>query len=235
MNGSGKADWSVVFDMDGVLIDSEVLWDEVITQVAHELGGNWTAETQSAMIGLGMAESCIYMHEHLGFALPPEDISALLDERVQHRYGQGLEATPGAVDLLRALVKNGVPVALASSSSRRLVDAVLEQTHLAPYFSATVAGDEVAHGKPAPEIYFAALAGLGATANRSVAVEDSGNGIRSAAAAGMHVIAVMNADYPVAPDALCLCGQQVKSLTDLSPAQLHRAVVSRSPDVDAVT
>lgn len=209
------------FDQDGVLIDSEGAWDAARRAIVAENGGHWKPEATRAMMGMSAPEWTRYLHDELGVALEPEEIGARVVERLLAGYERELPLVPGAVDAVR-LVAARWPVALASSANREVIDAVLKASGLDGVFGATVAGEEVARGKPAPDIYLEAARRLGVDPTRSAAVEDSSNGLRAAAAAGMTVVAFPNREFPPDPDALELSAVVLDSLDELSPELLER-------------
>ncbi len=208
---------AVVFDMDGVLVDTEHLWDEVREQLTTEWGGRYTPEAQEAMMGMSSTEWSRYLHETVGLREPPETINAEVVRRMLDRYETELPIVPGAVAAVRRLVAGGLRLALASSSNRELIDAVLRRLGLSELFSVAVSSEEVARGKPAPDVYLEAARRLGLDPARCAAVEDSASGIRAAHAAGMRVIVYPNRHYPPAADALALADVVVDSLEELTP------------------
>jgi HAD superfamily hydrolase (TIGR01509 family) len=208
---------AVLFDQDGVLIDSEGAWDAARRAVVAENGGHWKNEATRAMMGMSAPQWSRYVRDELGVALPPEEISDRVVERLLAGYSSELPLLPGAVEAVRRVAARW-PVGLASSANREVIDAVLAQSGLAGVFGATVSGEEVPRGKPAPDIYLEAARRLGVNPARSAAVEDSTNGLRSAAAAGMLVVALPNREFPPAPDALGLAAVVLESLDELSPA-----------------
>jgi HAD superfamily hydrolase (TIGR01509 family) len=214
---------AVVFDLDGVIVDTEHVWDEVREQLTRDWGGRYTPGAQQAMMGMSSPEWSRYMHEVVGLPQAPAEISAEVVRRLLVRYERDLPLVPGAVDVVRALEASGLPLAVASSSNRPLIDAVLRAAGIDDAFQATVSSEEVPRGKPAPDVYLEAARRLGVHAADCVAVEDSANGIRAAHAAGMRVIAYPNRMYPPAPDALALADSVLESL-----AELPAAVVARS-------
>ena len=213
---------AVLFDQDGVLIDSEGAWDDARRAIVTENGGQWKDGATRAMMGMSAPEWSRYMREELGVALSPEDISDRVVARLLAGYERSLPLLPGAVEAVRRIAARW-PVGLASSANREVIDAVLERSGLAGVFGATVSGEEVAHGKPAPDIYLEAARRLGVDPARSAAVEDSSNGLRSAAAAGMLVVALPNREFPPASDALDLAALVLGSLDELSPALFDAA------------
>ena len=208
---------AVFFDQDGVLVDSEGAWDAARRAIVEENGGHWKPEATRAMMGMSAPEWSRYVRDELGVALAPEEISRRVVERLLAGYERSLPLLPGAVEAVRRIAARW-PVALASSANREVIDAVLAASGLAGVFGATVSGEEVARGKPAPDIYLEAARRLGVDPTRSAAVEDSTNGLRAAAAAGMLVVALPNREFPPAPDALDLAAVVLDSLDQLSPA-----------------
>jgi HAD superfamily hydrolase (TIGR01509 family) len=209
----------VVFDMDGVIIDSEQVWDDVREQLAKERGGRWHEGAQAAMMGMSSPEWSAYMHDEIGLRESPEEINAEVVARMLDRYRERLPLIDGALDAVRRLAPE-FRLGVASSSNRPLIAAVLEGAGIADLFDAVVSSEEVAGGKPAPDVYLEAMRRLGARPGRVAAIEDSSNGIRSAHAAGMRVIALPNAHYPPAADALALADAVIAS-----PGELTAAVV----------
>lgn len=214
MTGPGAVA-AVVFDLDGVLLDSEQAWDEVRRGLAADAGLPWPSSATTAMLGMSTAEWSAYLTDVVGVPGPPERVAAAVIDRVAERYRRALPLLPGAVEAVRRLAARW-PLGLASSSPRRLIDAVLAAAGLAGAFRATVSTEEVAAGKPDPAVYEEAVRRLGVVARPAVAVEDSSNGIRSAAAAGLTVVAVPNPHYPPSGDALALTAATVSSLDQLT-------------------
>jgi HAD superfamily hydrolase (TIGR01509 family) len=200
-----------------VLIDSEAVWDYVREQVTRESGGRWHAGAQQAMMGMSSQEWSRYMHDELGVPMEPEEISALVVERLRERYQEHVPLLPGAQDAVRALARRW-PLGLASSSNRPVIDLVLELTELAPCFRTTVSSEEAGRGKPAPDVYLEAARRLAVEPTVCAAIEDSTNGIRSAKAAGMLVAVIPRPDFPPAPEARRLADLALGSLADLPAA-----------------
>jgi HAD superfamily hydrolase (TIGR01509 family) len=186
---------AVVFDLDGVLIESERLWDEARREVVAEHNGTWRDGATAAMQGMSSPEWSSYLHDDLGVDLAPDRIVALVIEQLFERYDRGLPLVPGAMDAVRRVGRRW-PLALASSANRVVIDKVLAVARLQDAFQVTVSSEEVPRGKPAPDVYLEAVRRLGLPPNNCAAVEDSANGIRSAVAAGLHVVAVPNHDFP---------------------------------------
>jgi HAD superfamily hydrolase (TIGR01509 family) len=211
---------AVVFDLDGVLLDTEELWNEARLQIVEERGGRWREDAQRAMMGMSSQEWSPYMHEELGVPDPPEQISAEVVRRLEELYRERLPLIPGALDAVRRLAARW-PLAIASSSNRPLIDLFLELTGTAGLFHATVSSDEVERGKPAPDVYIEAARRLEVDPASCAALEDSENGIRSAAAAGMKVIAIPNRVYPPSAETLALAAVVAASLDEVDAALLE--------------
>jgi HAD superfamily hydrolase (TIGR01509 family) len=207
---------AVVFDLDGLLLDTEQVWDEVREELVRERGGRWHDRAQADMMGMSSPEWSRYLHEELGLAEPPEELNRLVVERMQDRYRDRLPLVDGAVEAVRRLADRW-PLGLASSSNRPLIDLALEEMGVADLFQATVSSEEVERGKPAPDVYLEAARRLGVAPERVAAVEDSEAGIRSAKAAGMRVVAIPNRHFPPSDEALALTDVLLESLAELRP------------------
>ena len=208
---------AVVFDLDGVLLDSEQVWDEVREELVKERGGRWHEQAQTEMMGMSSIEWSRYMHDELDLPEPPEEISAEVVRRLDEVYRKRLPLIDGAREAVERLAARW-PLGLASSSNREVIDLVLDLSGLARYFRVTVSSEEVPRGKPAPDVYLEAARSLGVPPERCAAVEDSHNGIRSAKAAGMRVIAIPNQHYPPGEEALALADVKLGSLAELTPS-----------------
>jgi HAD superfamily hydrolase (TIGR01509 family) len=211
---------AVVFDLDGVIVDSEQVWDDVREQLARERGGAWHEDAQAEMMGMSSPEWSRYMHERIGLAESPQEINDEVVARMLARYRASLPLVDGAVDAVRRLAGEFM-LGVASSSNRPLIELVLERTGTAELFAAVVSSEEVARGKPAPDVYLEAARRLEVEPARCAAIEDSSNGIRAAHAARMRVIAMPNAHYPPAADALKLADVVVGSPAELTPELLR--------------
>lgn len=207
---------AVVFDLDGVVVDSEQVWDEVREGLARRRGGRWSEQAQADMMGMSSTEWSRYLHEVVGLPEPPEEINREVVRLMLARYSERLPLIDGAVAAVKRLAASW-PLGVASSSNRELIDRVLEVSGLAPYFKATVSSEEVERGKPAPDVYLEAARRLSVEPSRGAAIEDSANGIRSAHAAGMHVVAIPNRAFPPPDDALALADVVLKSIGELRP------------------
>jgi HAD superfamily hydrolase (TIGR01509 family) len=217
---------AVAFDLDGVLIDSERVWNAVREQVVRERGGSWRPDATAAMMGMSSPEWSRYMHERLGVQMNATAIAAEVLTRMEDRYRAGPPLIDGAREAVLTLAPRW-PLAVASSANASLIELVLEQTGLRASFAAVVSGEEVTKGKPAPDVYLEAARRLGVHPSRCAAVEDSSNGLRSAAAAHTLVVAVPNRDYPPEPQALALADVVITSLSDLHPQLLEDAAKRR--------
>ena len=212
---------AVIFDLDGVLVDSERVWAEVRETLTRESGGSWQEGSQREMMGMSSLEWSRYMHDELGVPLPPAEISREVVRRVSERYAEGLPLIEGATDAVRRLGTRW-PLGLASSANREIIDRVLDLSDLAPLFATSVSSEEVARGKPAPDVYLEAAARLEVKPTAAAAVEDSTNGLLAARAAGLTVIAVPNRDFPPAKEALAAADLVLDSLHALTPLAVER-------------
>jgi HAD superfamily hydrolase (TIGR01509 family) len=208
---------AVVFDVDGVLIDSEPVWERVRRGLVAGHGGRWPDDAQDRMMGMSTAEWSRYISEDFGAGLAPEQVAELVIAAMTAEYRTHLPLLPGAVGAVRGLSARW-RLAVASSAPKTLIEAVLDASGLRSAFAASVSSEEVTRGKPAPDVYLEAAARLGVQPGNCAAVEDSSNGLRSAAAAGLTVIAVPRPEYPPAPDALGQARVVLGSLTELTPA-----------------
>jgi len=208
---------AIVFDLDGILIDSEHVWDEVRQQLAEERGGRWNDNASRDMMGMSSIEWSRYMRDVVGLNEEPEAISAEVVRRLEDRYRRELPLIPGAEQAVERLAARW-PLALASSSNRELIDLVLESSGLGRYFEASVSSEEVARGKPAPDVFLEAARRLGVGPTSCAAVEDSENGILAAKAADMRTIAIPNPHYPPHEDALAAADVVIASIEELTPA-----------------
>jgi HAD superfamily hydrolase (TIGR01509 family) len=206
---------AVVFDLDGVLIDSEPVWERVRRELVAERGGHWAPDAQRKLMGMSTQEWARYLSEDLGVGLPPAEVASLVIDRMAASYREHLPLLPGAIEAVHRLAARW-PLGLASSAPAALIDTVLESSGLRPYFQVTMSTEQVPHGKPAPDIYLAVTARLGYSPQDCTAIEDSSNGLRSAAAAGLHVIAIPRPQYPPDPDALATVSLVLPSLADLT-------------------
>jgi HAD superfamily hydrolase (TIGR01509 family) len=216
---------AVIFDLDGVLLDSETAWVDVKREFTQESGGRWKERAKWDMLGMSSTEWSRYMHDELEVPVSPETISSEVADRLAQRYQEHLPLLPGAVEAVRVLAREW-PLAVASSSNRNVIDLALAAAGLADAFRATVSSEEVRRGKPAPDVYLEAARRLAVDPAACVAIEDSTNGIRSADAAGMAVIAVPNEDFPPDPEAVARAALVLDSLEGLSPETVRSLPVA---------
>jgi len=222
---------AVVFDLDGVLLESEQFWVAAKRELTEREGGSWMPAAEHEMLGMSSTEWSAYMHQQLHVPLPAKEIASAVAELLAARYRAALPLIDGADAAVRRLAA-AWPLALASSSNRDTIELVLSLTGWRELFAARVSSEEVARGKPAPDVYLEALRRLAAPAGRCVAVEDSDAGIRSAYSAGLSVIAIPNRAFPPPPATLALAALELQTITQLDRhavlAALERAAGARS-------
>jgi HAD superfamily hydrolase (TIGR01509 family) len=206
---------AVIFDMDGVLIDSEPAWEEARKSLFSEHGLVYPPETTQALMGMNSREWSLYLHGH-GVPLPAEQIVDEVLRRLAASLEQDLHLMPGAERIVRALAARW-PLAIGSSADRAIIELALDLGHLRDAFSVVVSSTEVPRGKPAPDTYLEAAKLLGVEPGACAVVEDSANGIRSGRAAGMRVIAIPNQHFPPPPEALALADVVLRTLEELTP------------------
>jgi HAD superfamily hydrolase (TIGR01509 family) len=212
---------AVVFDLDGVIVDSEQVWDEVRERFVRESGGTYTDAATRAMMGMSSPEWSAYLVDDLGVPMTPAEANAEVVRRMLERYGEAPPLIPGAVDAVRRIGARW-PLAIASSANRELIDVVVAAAGLGDLIRVSVSSEEVGRGKPAPDVYLEAARRLGVEAARCAAVEDSHNGIRSARAAGMRVVAVPNLHFPPDDEALAQADVVLGSIAELTPDVVER-------------
>jgi HAD superfamily hydrolase (TIGR01509 family) len=207
---------AVVFDLDGVIVDSEHVWDAAREALARERGGRWREDAQKDMMGMSSVEWSRYMHDVIGLEDPPEEISAEVVRRLEATYREELPLIDGAPEAVARLAERW-PLGVASSSNRPIIDLVLELSGLDRFFVATVSSEEVERGKPSPDVYLEAVRRLGVGLEQAAAVEDSHNGILAAKAAGMRVVAIPNRHYPPGEGARAEADVVLEDISDLTP------------------
>jgi HAD superfamily hydrolase (TIGR01509 family) len=205
---------AVVFDLDGVIVDSEQVWDEVREAYVVETGGRYSERATREMMGMSSPEWSTYMSEELAVPGTPEEINAAIVERMLARYGEAPPLIPGAVEAVRRIAARW-PLAIASSSNPELIEVVVRAAGLGDVFGIAVSSQEVPRGKPAPDVYLEAARRLGVEPTSCGAVEDSHNGIRSAKAAGMRVVAVPNPHFPPDDEAMAAADVVIGSIAEL--------------------
>jgi HAD superfamily hydrolase (TIGR01509 family) len=211
---------AVVFDLDGVLLQSEEVWDEARRGLAAEQGVEWPAGATEAMMGMSSVEWSRYLHDEVGVPLAPEEINADVLRRVAERYERHPPWIPGALDAVQRIGARW-PLGLATSSNREIIDLLIDRGGLPDLFHATVSSEEVGAGKPAPDVYLEAARRLDAVPERCVAVEDSTNGLLSAHAAGTRVIAIPNPTHPPAERGLRSADLVLESIDELTPTAVE--------------
>jgi len=207
---------AVVFDLDGVIVDSEPVWEEVRRAYVAEHGGTWQPDTQRRLMGMSTGEWAAYLSGELGVGRTAEQVADEVVSEMARRYREHVPLIDGADAVVRRIAARW-PLGLASSSPTRLIAAALDATGLTDAFAVTLSTEETERGKPAPDVYLTVAQRLGVDAARCAAVEDSSNGVRSAAAAGMRVVAVPHGSYPLDPDAAALAAVTLGSVGELTP------------------
>jgi HAD superfamily hydrolase (TIGR01509 family) len=210
---------AVIFDLDGVLVDSEKVWDRARREVAQQAGGTWLPGATEAMQGMSSTEWSAYLRDRLGVHLSTQEINEKVVSSVLALYQDALPLLPGATDAVERMAARW-RLGLASSSNRPVIDVVLDRAQLAPFFDVTVSSEEVPRGKPAPDVYLEAARRLEVIPPSCAVVEDSANGIRAGVAAGMRVVAIPNHDFPPPRDVLAMATVVLPSLKDLNPDAL---------------
>ncbi|PWU43767.1 HAD family hydrolase [Micromonospora globispora] len=212
---------AVLFDLDGVIVDSEPVWEEVRRAYVAAHGGTWQPDTQRRLMGMSTGEWAAYLSGELGVDRNPEQVATEVVAEMTRRYAEHVPLIDDADAVVRRMAARW-PLGLASSSPTRLIAAALAATGLTDAFGATLSTEETARGKPAPDVWLAVAARLGVDPARCVAIEDSSNGVRSAAAAGMRVIAVPHGSYPLDPDAEALAAALLPTIDALTPEVVDR-------------
>jgi beta-phosphoglucomutase-like phosphatase (HAD superfamily) len=210
----------VIFDLDGVLLDSEQIWDKAREEYVREAGGTWHERAQRDMMGMSSTEWARYMHERLGVPRSPQKINRDVVELIAQIYARdGFPIVEGAVDAVERLAAEW-PLGLASSSNRPIIDLVMSSTAFGRYFRATVSSEEVPRGKPNPDVYLRCAVALCALPSRCAGVEDSNNGILALKNAEMRAVAIPNVHYPPSEDALRRADVVLKSIRQLTPESI---------------
>ena len=219
MDGSSPVA-AVIFDLDGVLVDSEAWWDEVRATFARTHDRPWSSDDRAAVMGANSRQWASTIRERLALDLPADEIQRSIVDGVLARYArEPAPAIDGVAEAVRRIAAHH-PVAIASSSHPDVIGAALRATGLVEVFAVVVSSDEVEHGKPAPDVYLEAARRLSVPPDRIVVFEDSINGVRAARAAGMRVVLVPNASIPPAPGTDDLADAVVRRIADLDPVTL---------------
>ncbi|WP_018654430.1 HAD family hydrolase [Actinomadura flavalba] len=219
---------AIVFDLDGVLVDSEPIWEEVRRAYVDEHGGTWQPDTQRRLMGMSTDEWSEYLARDLIGGLSADEVAYGVIDRMSARYMKSVPLLPGAVEAVERLGET-FRLGLASSSPGALIDLLLGQMGVASRFVTTVSTEEVDAGKPAPDGYLAAAARLDVPAPMCLAIEDSSNGVRSAYRAGMHVIAVPRPEYPLDDDAAELVSHTASGLDEVTVDLVRRVGAEERP------
>ncbi|MEU6203497.1 HAD family phosphatase [Micromonospora sp. WP24] len=212
---------AVIFDLDGVIVDSEPVWEEVRRAYVATHGGTWQPDSQRRLMGMSTGEWARYLSGELGVTRTAEQVATEVVDEMTRRYAERVPLIDDADEVVRRIAARW-PLGLASSSPTRLIAATLAETGLTDSFRTTLSTEETARGKPAPDVYLAVARRLGVDPTRCAAVEDSSNGVRSAAAAGMRVVAVPHGSYPLDPDAAQLAAVTLGSVDELTPEVVER-------------
>lgn len=206
---------AVIFDMDGLLVDSEPYWDKARFIMAAEAGVEWNKNDHKAVMGVSTAEWVDYMIERLGLTMAPEVVENHIVDQMVQLYKEQIPFLPGAVETV-ALSASKYPLGLASGSPKKLIEIVTGDERLQNKFQVIVSADEVAHGKPSPDVYLETAKRMSVDAEGCVCLEDSGNGILAGKNAGMRVIAVPDDRFPPDAEKLRVADVVLQSLTDFS-------------------
>ena len=210
---------AVIFDLDGVILDSEERWSQVKKDLVEETGGHWKPEATHAMLGMSSPEWSRYLHDELGVPLSPDEINAAVVARMIEGYRRDLPLIDGAVEAVRRLAERW-PLGLATSANREVIEIVLEAAGLGAAFAAAVSSEEVERGKPAPDVYLEAAARLDVAPGEAAAIEDSTSGLLAAHAAGIAVVAIPNRAFPPSDEALAAADVVLGSISELTPAMI---------------
>jgi HAD superfamily hydrolase (TIGR01509 family) len=213
---------AVIFDMDGVIVESEHLWDQAREDLVKETGGRWGANAQTAMMGMASHEWSVYVRDELEVPLSAEEISREVVGRLETLYREELPLIDGAADAVRAAAEEW-PVAIASSSNRELIDLISDLAGIADVLTVTVSSEEAGRGKPAPDVFLSAAELLSVEPSHCVVIEDSANGIRAGIAAGMSVVAVPNRDFPPEQEVLDLATLVIDRVSEVTNAVIEKA------------
>jgi HAD superfamily hydrolase (TIGR01509 family) len=212
---------AVIFDLDGVIVDSEPVWERVRREYVGEHGGAWQADSQRRLMGMSTDEWSRYLSDELHVDRPPRQVANDVVARMSREYANHVPLIPGATEAVSRLGERW-PLGLASSSPLPLIKTALDAAGLGDAFEVVLSTEDVETGKPAPDIYLAVAERLGVDPTHCVAIEDSSNGVRSAAAAGMAVIAVPHTAYPLDDDAADKATRTLHSLDELATADIDR-------------
>ena len=212
---------AVIFDLDGLLLDSESAWDDGRRALVAEHGPEWPGGATEAMLGMSSPEWSRYVRDELRVPLEPDEISDRVVAHVLERYEERLPLLPGAEQAVARIAARW-PLALASSSNKQVIDRVMQASGWGEVFQAWVSSEEVGRGKPAPDVFLEAALRLDADPADAAGIEDSNNGILAARAAGLRVIAIPNHEFPPSAEALAAAHAVLGSLDELTPSVIER-------------
>lgn len=206
---------AVIFDMDGVLVDSEVYWDKSRVEFAKDRGKVWTDEFQRLAMGQSTVGWAKVMKDKLDLEESIDDIIIEMKQRVIAHYEERMPTRPGAIESVKHM-KEHFRVGLASGSPTEIIKAVLRITGLDQIFEVMIYGDDIPNGKPAPDIYIEAMKQLGVTPDVTVGIEDSANGVRALKNAGMYAVAAPSPDFPLPDEILAMVDAHITTLEDFN-------------------
>jgi HAD superfamily hydrolase (TIGR01509 family) len=207
---------AVVFDLDGILVQSEELWDQARRELAQSHGIDWPDQATDAMMGMSSKEWSKYVHDEVGVPDPPEEINRKVLAWVEDRYRKDLPWIEGAREAVKRMAAK-YPLGLATSSNREIIDLVMEVGQFSNLIQVTVSSEEVERGKPAPDVYLEVMKRMQVDPKNAAAIEDSTNGLLAAHNAGMRVIAIPNDAHPPAEEGLSKADVVLDSIEDLQP------------------
>jgi HAD superfamily hydrolase (TIGR01509 family) len=207
---------AIVFDLDGILVQSEELWDQARRELAAEHGIEWPDGATDAMMGMSSKEWSKYVHDEVGVPDPPEEINRKVLAWVEDRYRKDLPWINGAREAVKRMAAE-YPLGLATSSNREIIDLVIEVGQFSDLIQVTVSSEEVERGKPAPDVYLEVMKRMQVDPGDAAAIEDSTNGLLAAHNAGMRVIAIPNDAHPPAEKGLAVADLVLDSIEDLQP------------------
>jgi HAD superfamily hydrolase (TIGR01509 family) len=212
---------AVIFDMDGLLVDSEPYWNAARKSWAMERGVDWGPDDHRACMGVSTLTWATYLIRRLDLDFTPDAVIERIVASMREMYGRGIPYKPGAVEAVARAAKR-CPVGLASGSEKSLIAMMVADAPMAGKFKAVVCTDDLPRGKPAPDVYLECARQLGVDPTACVCLEDSGAGIQSGKAAGLKVIAVPDARFPPKPEALALADLVLSSLEEFNAAALNQ-------------
>lgn len=206
---------AIIFDMDGLLIDSEPCWDEARRIMANEVGVDWNKDDHKAVMGVSTHEWVSYMKKRLSLEIEDKELEERIISNMRQIYSERIPFLPGALETV-TLASSNYPTGLASGSPQGLIDTVTSDPGLQGKFQVILSGDNFEKGKPAPDIYLAAAKHLQVEPEKCVCLEDSGNGILAGKNAGMKVIAVPDPRFMPSQEKLGQADLILSSLQDFS-------------------